>query len=272
MVSNTDAEIIEIVKMLGPGSKDKSFENTNNNININKLPDGIYKVRIRREEKDNVQKKKNKNKSYYLIVEKKKLVRQTSKYPKPLSGAVQSFKDEIYRHNKIRIPEADWIKLIAFYIVQNPSMDINKNFVTAQYFDIKKHWGDNCWQRGDTLRTSLITTLPNYQYIVKKVDTSNNMKKPLKELKLDRIEDINMETKVCIVDSCSNIFLSIFRHIRNGLAHGRFKFYEFKGKYFLFIEDTYKGSVTARMIFEVSILLHWIDLIKMRIKSESGFN
>ena len=258
--ADQNAEIIKITRMKDRKSADASFVNINKNIHIDKLPDGIYKVEILQERKnDNDVPKKR---SYYLTVEKKKLCRQTSKYPTQLSGKMEQFNYEFYRNSKNNIPESDWLKLLIFFIVQNPSLNKNKEPSTAQYFDIKKYWGNNCWQRGDTLKTKLIETMPNYQYIVRGVETSEDMKRPLKELKLDKFEDLSMETKVCIVDSCSNIFSSIFRHVRNGLAHGRFKVYQFEERDFLFLEDIDKGYVTARMIFDVFILLQWIDIIR----------
>lgn len=253
-----DAEIIEITKMKDQNSVDDSFEKVNKQIYIDKLPDGIYKVDILQEINNDVSKKK----SYYLTVEKKKLTRQTSKYPTKLSGKVKPFKDKIYRNNITRIPESDWLKLINFFIVQNPSLDKSREPITAQYFDIKKYWGNNCWQRGDTLKTKLIDTVPNYQHIVRNVETSGDMKRSLDKLKLDKFEGLRIVNKICIVDSCFNIFLSIFRHIRNGLAHGRFIFYQFEGSCFLFLEDINKKHVTARMIIDVFILLQWIDIIK----------
>lgn len=255
--TENDAEIIKITKMKDQESIDDSFENKNKKIYIDKLPDGIYKVDILQEIKNDAAKKRN----YYLTVEKKKLLRQTSKYPTILSGPVKPFEDKIYRNNKIRISESDWLKLLNFFMVQNPSLK-NGEPSTAQYYEIKKYWGNNCWQRGNTLKKKLIDTIPNYQHIVRSVETSEDMKRPLKELKLDKLEEDSMETKICIVDTCSNIFLSVFRHIRNGLAHGRFRFYQFEGGYFLFLEDIYKKHVTARMILDVSILLKWINIIK----------
>lgn len=60
------------------------------------------------------------------------------------------------------------------------------------------------------------------------------------------------------------LFISIFRHIRNGIAHGRFYCYKCKDSKMIFIEDVNKDNVTARITIPISLLLNWIDIIKSK--------
>ena len=73
--------------------------------------------------------------------------------------------------------------------------------------------------------------------------------------------------RICVVDNKKNQFMSVFYHIRDSFAHGRFYVQDCNGIKVLVMEDVAisKGAqkpVTARMIIRKETLLKWIDLIK----------
>lgn len=252
------AIITKVVKMISSSSIEKKVYDIKQFTNKN-IKNGIFRIYISYK-KDNV--KDDVKRFYYLSIESGKAVRQSSKYPKQLSGPVKVFDDELFRGMSLKIDDNYWKKLLNFYIIQNPSLNSGKNPTSAQYYNIKERWGFNCWQKGDTLKTRLIETIPNYNASVRHVSTERDMTRPLIELELMDAKKIPVETKICIVDVSQNIFLSIFRHIRNGLAHGRFLFFKDNEKTFLFVEDCRHPNVTARIVIDVEILIMWIDIIK----------
>ncbi len=73
--------------------------------------------------------------------------------------------------------------------------------------------------------------------------------------------------RICVVDNKNNQFMSVFYHIRNAFAHGRFYLQNCNGNKVFVMEDVAskrdsKKSITARMIIQKKTLLKWIDLIK----------
>lgn len=68
----------------------------------------------------------------------------------------------------------------------------------------------------------------------------------------------------------SNQYLDLLHHIRNSLAHGRYKLKEFDNKRYLYMEDVApqdKGfRVTARMILTFHTLIEWIKIFKAENK------
>ena len=69
------------------------------------------------------------------------------------------------------------------------------------------------------------------------------------------------------VNSSTNIVLSIFKHIRNALAHGRFIMVPM-GDDIMFVLESVDNNrqslvVKARMVLRYSTLIRWMEIIKM---------
>ncbi|NLC41189.1 MAG: hypothetical protein GX763_09775 [Clostridiaceae bacterium] len=266
-ISKSDARITKIYKTKDPSLIDKSRNYLESSLKAKKFPDGIYKVILEYRDTAGSMLGKRKTVSYYIDIRSDQIFRQSSKYPRSISGSVKQLGEGFFRDNDFRLSDESWKKLINFYIIENPSVTPKNIYTTVRYFDIKENWGNNCWQKGNTLKMKLIDTIPNYKYSVMHVHTDKDMKRPLEVLNLLNLQILPKETIVCIYDSCGNIFLSIFKHIRNALAHGRYYLYKDNKTTYIFLEDTYRGKVTARMVFDISILLNWVDLIKYNHKS-----
>ena len=92
------------------------------------------------------------------------------------------------------------------------------------------------------------------------------------DLDLDPPKSISAE-KICVYINRSNQLLSIFSHIRNSFAHGRFYIDDFNGEQFYIFEDVVEQTkpqvtkISARMIIKKSTLLKWIQIIEGGRKS-----
>lgn len=220
--------------------------------------EGIFFIKIHYKKED-----RSKNIRYFFKVQNSKLVLQRSSFPKDLSGSTKTFSENIFKGNKYEIEPDDYFKILRFYIIENPSIK-DKEPITAKFYDIKNYWGVDCWKKRGGLKQELIDTVDDYEHCVRKFNSVNDSQKSITALGLDDIELFNDKIKIAFEDVCNNIFLSIFRHIRNGFAHGRFFIYKFVNTQMIFIEDKKDENVTARITIPISILLKWIDIIKSK--------
>ena len=65
--------------------------------------------------------------------------------------------------------------------------------------------------------------------------------------------------KIRITDTDGNRMISLFRHIRNALAHGNTYFFE--NGFMMLADRNEKKDDTARIILPISALLEWIWII-----------
>ena len=84
---------------------------------------------------------------------------------------------------------------------------------------------------------------------------------------MDNFPDNLDRERICVVNNKKNQFMSVFYHIRDSFAHGRFFVQDCNGRKVFVMEDVAprEGSlepVTARMIIRKETLLNWINLIK----------
>ena len=74
------------------------------------------------------------------------------------------------------------------------------------------------------------------------------------------------QERIVVYDNHTNIVLSIFKHIRNALAHGRFVMYPMGDDYMFAMEsvDNHKEALVlkARMILRASTLINWMNIIR----------
>lgn len=254
-----DAEVnkLEIFKADDPKKIQYKTQISEHNF-FTKNSNGIFLIKIYY-----TKEKETKNIRYFFQVKNSKLVLQRSSFPKKLSGSTKVFSENKFTGNKHKLKAEDYFKILKFYIIENPSLKDNKPS-TAKFYDIKNYWGESCWKKKGSLKQKLIETVDNYELCVRKFNSENDSQESMNVLGLNDIGLFDNKTKIAFVDVCNNIFLSIFRHIRNGLAHGRFFIYKYDKTQMIFIEDKSGENVTARMTIPISILLKWIDIIKSK--------
>lgn len=255
---NVDPEKYQIFKV-----------DTNRKVDITPIPcenffeekrEGVFVVRVYYKYNG-----KNHNKRYYVKIENNKLVLQRSNFPSDLSGKIKSLPNSEFGNEDIGIEADVYLKILDFYIIKSPSVRNGKT-TTTKSFDIKQIWGNECWRKNGSLKPQLVNAIIEYnntkfEDCVKKFNSENDSKHTVEKLNLHDKSYFDHRIKIGVVDVCNNIFMSIFIHLRNAFAHGRFYFYESANTKMLFLEDANKNNVTARMTIPVEQLIKWIDII-----------
>lgn len=149
--------------------------------------------------------------------------------------------------------DEELIKIITFYLFHSPC-----NGLSAMQKSLKDYNWHTPWRLPYKLNSQLKQASSNFNLIfsaksyatldeaLKKADLLDNFPS---NLKCERIG---------VYDNKSNQFISVFYHIRNAFAHGRFCI---KENTFVF-EDKYGTKVSARMILKKKTLLKWIEIIE----------
>lgn len=225
---------------------------------FSKYKNGIFFIRIYYKnlgESENIK--------YYIKLKEGTLILQRSRYPLDLSGVTKKFPDNIFRNDGFEMDNKECLKILSFYVINNPSIK-NQKSITAKFYNIKENWGEDCWKTRGSLKQKLIDTFDDYKNSVRRFNTVNDSGKSINALRLNDTEFFDKRVRIAFEDVCNNTFLSIFRNIRNGFAHGRFYCYKCEGSEMIFIEDVDKDNVTARITIPISLLVNWIDIIKSK--------
>lgn len=128
-------------------------------------------------------------------------------------------------------------------------------------------WTDP-WGAGNNLRKQLIdltSTGKNFLYFSPTLDGMDDRLRDSRFLTFPPTTDLS--ERVCIYDNQHNQIMSLFYHIRNSLAHGRFNVEKVGKTNVLIMEDIGEKDgkdypCSARMIIQISTLKKWIDLIE----------
>ena len=148
-------------------------------------------------------------------------------------------------------------KILEFYIV---------NTICEQSSCKGKNAKKYGWQKAITLRTSILNVVKQGRKecdFVYFAHTLSDMDNGVKKLGLDEYFYNKKEEVILVFDNQPNQIESIFCHIRNSLAHGRFQIYKRNDIVLYVFEDCKKnGLLTARMILKESTLLKWIEIIQ----------
>lgn len=161
-----------------------------------------------------------------------------------------------------RFNNVDLNRIITFFVFHSPCSELS-----AMSKNLEKYGWNDPWRKPQLLQRKLKLVSNNDNLIFSSV-TINDMKQALEKADLfdDIKANINLE-RIAIYNSEKNQFMSIFYHLRNAFAHGRFNMFDVGIDDYVFIfEDIIKGinmnKVTARMILRKSTLIKWIDLIE----------
>lgn len=129
-------------------------------------------------------------------------------------------------------------------------------------------WPENIWNTGalkDQLFYVANLTMNHNLFVVERLE---DMSEVCKQAHLDDqfYQYRDLERIVVYVNSRTNLVLSIFKHIRNSLAHGRFVMYPMGEDYMFVMEsvDNSRGGlvVKARMVLRASTLMKWMEIIR----------
>lgn len=157
------------------------------------------------------------------------------------------------------------LELYKFYVLETPFESISNMAISLN----KRGWKKNVWTDKQTdLRKKLLDDLGFLTnaslFICTAVDETKELFKAAKMSK-DFKRDCK-EERIAIYHSESAQFMSILRHVRNSLAHGRFAAKKRDGEVWLFFEDGKKDkfhfAVRSRMVLKYSTLEKWMQIIR----------
>lgn len=161
-----------------------------------------------------------------------------------------------------RFNNADLNRIITFFVFHSPCSKLS-----AMSKSLEKYGWNDPWKKPQLLQRKL-KLVSNNDNLIFSSKTIDDMKQALEKANLldDIKANINLE-RIAIYNSEKNQFMSIFYHLRNAFAHGRFNIFDVGLDDYVFIfEDISKrinmNKVTARMILRKSTLIKWIDLIE----------
>ena len=128
-------------------------------------------------------------------------------------------------------------------------------------------WKNDLWKKG-ILRTEMlkVASLENGKtlFIVKKLEEIKDLFK--RNLPKKFYKDLSTEMIVMYQPSYYNQIESILYHIRNSIAHGRFKVSEYNNQEIFLFEDGIqvkgKFEVRSRMILKKTTLNKWMKIIQ----------
>lgn len=157
-------------------------------------------------------------------------------------------------------------RIVLFYVIYTPCPGASAKGIPIETYG----WDKSVWTQG-RLRKQLLSaaSLEKHKTFFS-VKTTAELKDAFTQAKMRKgfHRDRSVE-KIVFYKGKDNEVLSIFRHIRNALAHGRLAMYacgEDEKDIIFVLEDGVPGSgnyiVNSRMILKKSTLLKWIDIIK----------
>lgn len=158
--------------------------------------------------------------------------------------------------------------LLRFYVVDTPAPGLSSRSVPVAYYGWNAPW------RKPQYLNKKIKNASSSASLYWSASTVGKMEQALKGAGLFNCRDIELNPLESAVfyDAKSNQTLSLFYHLRNGLAHGRFCAFIAKDEIWLAIEDVSnkrkkdpEGNVkrlTARILIKNETLHKWIKLIE----------
>lgn len=163
-------------------------------------------------------------------------------------------------------------KFITFFLFHSPCSQLS-----AMSKTLLEYGWDDPWKKPQSLRKRLVSlsTNPNLVFSAQSV---NDMQQALKKSNLSDDFPGNHNTEqIALYNNMYNQFMSVFYHLRNAIAHGRFTLIDIgadNGDYIIAFEDINKNKdefrVTARMTLLKSTLDKWIDTIEAGFQVEMG--
>lgn len=155
-------------------------------------------------------------------------------------------------------------EILPFYVINTLQEGISYRGIKVTEYG----WPDNIWSTGD-LKEKLFyvanLTLNYNLFMVERLDNMSDVCH-IAHFDNDFAKYRDQERIVVYVNSRTNLVLSIFKHIRNSLAHGRFMMYPSGNDTILVMESVDHNNkelvVKARMVLRASTMLKWMEIIR----------
>lgn len=167
-------------------------------------------------------------------------------------GCVKAQSPNWIKNNDIDFSDRNFQRIIDFYLLKSPAENLSARGRTLESYgwnntyDLKRKIG-------------LISKLKPSMFAF--ADALKEMEEALKDSNLYQRFWENHKERVCLY-IVKNQLNSLFYHIRNSFAHGRFDIIKTKTDNIFVMEDVNKKYISARMVLKESTLLNWIDIIE----------
>ena len=147
--------------------------------------------------------------------------------------------------------------IFQFFVINTPIKSLSNKSISVEEYGWKTPW-----KKGN-LKDALkgVSKIPDLLY---SANNYKNMEDALIKANLFKNYKNSKVEKICIYDNKRNQTLSVFYHLRNGLAHGRYSIYGAKNitNSYILLEDYYQERLSARIVLKISTLKNWIRIIK----------
>ena len=155
-------------------------------------------------------------------------------------------------------------EILPFYVINT----LQENYSYRGIPITNYGWPDNIWNTGDLKEQLFHVANLSMGYNLFVAERLEDMSDICSQAHLDSnfYQYRDQERIAIYVNSKSNLVLSIFKHIRNSLAHGRFVMYPI-GDDTMFVMESVDNSrqglvLKARMVLRASTLIRWMEIIK----------
>ena len=160
------------------------------------------------------------------------------------------------------IPQSDEItRLIKFFVLNSPVEELSARIISLSDYGWHEPWKKPFW-----LNKQLKASASNHD-ILYATDALGKMDEALNKADLLSFPPTDLQERICFYDCKKNQFMSVFYHIRNGFAHGRFNIVG--GTIVMEDVSTHRKGmssgtvpVSARIIIKTETLLSWIEVIE----------
>ena len=155
-------------------------------------------------------------------------------------------------------------EILPFYVINT----LQENYSYRGISVTEYGWSDNVWNTGILKEQLFHVANLTLNYNLFMVERLEGMNEVCHQAHLDdHFYQYRDQERIAIyVNSRSNLVLSIFKHIRNAFAHGRFVMYPIGDDYMFVMESVDHSNrslvVKARMILRGSTLINWMNLIR----------
>ncbi len=172
------------------------------------------------------------------------------------TGCVKAEKPTWIKNNNIEFSDSNFQKIIDFYLFKTPAENLSARSKSVESYG---------WNNTYNLKKKI--GLTSNQSLFTFAETLKEMEEALSDSNLKKRFWENHNERVCLYVQ-KNQLNSLFYHIRNSLAHGRFDIIKRNTDNIFVMEDVNKKCISARMVIKESTLLNWIEIIEQGEQSK----
>lgn len=157
--------------------------------------------------------------------------------------------------------DKQFLRIITFFVFHSPVDNLS-----ARQISLSEYGWKIPWRKPWYLNKQLKQATSNYELLFSSASFKKMDEALTKADSRNSFPSNIAKERICIYDCQKNQFMSVFYHIRNAFAHGRFDLKLFNNEEYYILEDVQKDKrglkVSARIILKKSTLLNWIDIIE----------